>query len=90
MKKYHKNAVIIKLSPVGGGGNPKGNRRVATEELIANRCAHIYIDTNNMDPPNQFGRDVFRIPVLKSGQLDPKGGYMTGPLSKNKLEYEEY
>ena len=22
MKKYHKNAVIIKLSPVGGGGNP--------------------------------------------------------------------
>ena len=43
-----------------------------------------------MDPPNQFGRDVFRIPVLKSGQLDPKGGYMTGPLSKNKLEYEEY
>ena len=22
MKKYHKNAVIIKLSPIGGGGNP--------------------------------------------------------------------
>ena len=22
MKKYHKNAVIIKFSPIGGGGNP--------------------------------------------------------------------
>lgn len=43
-----------------------------------NGCAIVYVDVNGWDKPNTFGRDIYCLHVLKSGQTAACGAVITG------------
>ena len=54
-------------------------------------CAVIYIDTNGLTPPNQYGRDIFRYNISVTGQIISYGNMIDPILKENKLgKYVEY
>lgn len=53
--------------------DPTCNTILGSDKL-ANGCGEFAIvDTNGEKPPNKFGRDVFRVYLLKSGEIVPVG-----------------
>ena len=55
-----------------------------------NKCARLYVDTNGIDSPNQFGRDVYRYDISSDGTIKDPFGYINAPLKENKLKYTDY
>lgn len=51
-------------------------------------CAFIYIDSNNIKPPNQFGADVFRYILQSTGKF--RLDYIDKVLHNGELDYDEY
>ena len=64
MKKYHKNALIIKLSPIGGGGNPLSAWVLAYFDVVSD-CFDWFLGC--------FVKFI-RHPELVSGSCDVKKG----------------
>lgn len=54
------------------------------------RCALVYMDTNGIQEPNQFGADVFRYDVRSDGKIYPYGNYMKNIINKNRIDYKPY
>lgn len=58
------------------------------ETSIANydRCMLIYVDTNGLNEPNQWGRDTFGITLSSTGKIGNYQNYFTYVLKNNKLD----
>lgn len=54
------------------------------------RCALVYMDTNGIQGPNQFGADVFRYDVKSDGKIYPYKNYMKNIINKNYIDYKPY
>ena len=54
-------------------------------------CMRIYVDTNGLNEPNQWGRDIFELTISSTGEIKDYGNYFKPVLKNNKLdEYVEY
>lgn len=54
------------------------------------RCALVYIDTNNLSEPNQYGVDVFRFDIKPDGSIVEYQNYFKKIMQTNKLDYIQY
>lgn len=54
-------------------GDCSSNRSHSSQPPLLYTCGYFYIDINGHRPPNQYGRDMFKWFVTRSGQVVPAG-----------------
>ena len=59
--RMQKQKTVIYILPSGGGSD------------LDTRIATLYIDTNGIDGPNAFGKDIFQFILTNGGKMIPHG-----------------